>query len=181
MNKSFHQRARGFTLMELMLSLVVVTTIIGYSLTVFGRVRAEVQGQKAINQIYLTQSAIRGIFQKPKYSGLGASLLIKSGRIPDQMINSARNGLIDPWGQAILFSPVSVNGGFVNAYNIIMLGMPASECNTVVTAVNADFFEISIGGIDVKNDYTSPPVRYDPASAVAACNARNNAVNLIGH
>ncbi len=167
---------KGFTLIELSITIVAALVLVGIGLYFYNNVKNETGAMNATNGVTAISSAVKALYPNPSYTGLTSALLIQAGKAPQNMVSGAPGAqtLVNNWGGTVTVAPVAYNGGTANAMAITFPNVPRSACNSVVSAAAANFQIITVNGTEIKNDLT--PLAASPAATAAACNSENNAM-----
>ncbi len=163
---SFNKKAKGFSLIELMLVLVVLVVLIGGAYVLFNTLSQGAKSDQAQKNLMGLQAGVKRMCTRAgQCPTLAAATVISAGQAPSDMINGTN--LQSPWGGAVTVVATGDLGGTDNAFDYTFNAVPKSECNTFVSAVQNNFGKITIGGTAVK-DVGTPFVL---ATAVTQCEA----------
>jgi len=143
---------KGFTLMELLLTMVVIGILVSIGMGIFGtnKMFAETDGvAKLDNNI---ANGIMEIYDNGDFTGLTTAKVIDLGVIPSSMVRTvvATPSFIDYYQGSVSFAPVSVGGGTNNGLSILHPIVPRDRCATTVMDLAKYFNIISVGAVEVK-------------------------------
>jgi len=90
-------RARGFTIVELMIGTLLVGVLLAVALPSFSRYRDRVRTQHCIQDVTVL-------------SGLVQMYVVANGTYPDSLADIGNAGKTDPWGNAYVYYNIDANG-----------------------------------------------------------------------
>lgn len=103
---------------------------------------------------------------RPVFTGVSASQVVKTKKLPSNLIDAAGTGIQTDYGP-VTIAAASVNGGTDNAYTMTYAAIPTSICDSLVKTAAEDAAAIVVGTSTVKDATTT----FDTATATNACNA----------
>lgn len=150
-SKSFRtsKDARGFTILEFLLVLVVAAVLIAIVFAAYKRLSSKSHVQAAAQGSTTISGQISGYFRQ-NFAGLSEQVLINAGLVPSnnvaaQTCTAASPAcLISAWGNGIGVQPVDLNGGSNNGYAITYLAVPQSDCAQFVQSVAGQFIGVEL-------------------------------------
>ena len=157
---------KGFSLLELLLTLGVIAGIMIAAFIVFPKVQASQKIDKESRNITAIQAGVKSLYGgRAKISSLNTDSFIASKNAPDNMILDGK--LVNEWK-----GNVSVEySGNHGKYNIMYDAVPPDACAKLITAVSGNFVSITVyndnGSTDVKN--LEEGYGIDITKATAAC------------
>ncbi|MCB4346806.1 prepilin-type N-terminal cleavage/methylation domain-containing protein [Burkholderia vietnamiensis] len=178
-----YKKKSGFTLVEVMLSIAIISFMLVAVYMVYDKVSNEAAAQDESKRLYRISGLISGTLGVVSdYSGLSNATFIQylsggsNGRAPaldaNQIDKSNPTRIINAWGTDLTMGPATDPRGFILTENDI----PTAGCVKIATKM-ADFAnEIIINGITTK-DWGKP---FDVASVATGCGAKNvNKVDFV--
>jgi len=130
--KRVHAEA-GFNLIETAIVLGIVGLVVGGIWAAAAGAYESMRQQKASEEVLALAQAVRSVYAQPGAPSIFTApetlTDFKTLGIPSDMINSAGDGLTDPWGHAVTLAPGATAGTFTLQYTT----MPVTSCINFVT------------------------------------------------
>lgn len=118
---NFPKKKRGISLLEIMLSLVIISLLLVMATRYYGLVRLQQQTNDAAGEIQAIRAAAeRWLVGHTDYTGISVSALQQLNLLP-------QNFATNPWGDAVT---VTASGG--NAFKITLKKIPFAACNNLL-------------------------------------------------
>ena len=153
---------------------------------IYPKVSSSNNAQTEASNINTIKASVSSLYSSsPDYNGLTTDVGIKSKIFPDTMVNTAGTAALNTFkGKVTLAtSPFSISGYVQDsAFLIRYENVPSAECVKIVSAVESNFYRITVGSKTVKA--TVPPgtagtVSFDVAKLTTACAAGNITIIFI--
>lgn len=176
---------KGFALLELVIAVGVLALFAAAVFGVYRTLTASTDGSTLASQIVAIQSTTREQFgrQRGRYTSVSAELIADSQRAPADMITGLTpNGLVHVFGGDVDVNPVAYSGANGTGFEILISGVPADACSSVLSRVEGMFGFIAVGspapafnrsapaaGGIVKNMIAGDPM--DQVLVIGACNS----------
>ncbi len=161
---------------------VLVIGTLGY-FQIYGSASANANAQNTSQVVQSIFSNVSENFANNpnNFVGFDDTDAIQAGIVPASWIPTGQTtAILDPWGGAVTFGVVSVNGGTNNGWSMVLASVPESECAQAASFYTPQTYEITINTTVVASNPayggatgTWPPA---PASIQAACSAKTNTV-----
>lgn len=178
---SFNQaKAKGFSLIELLLVLGVLAILLVAAFVVYPQVRDRNQANAEVSNLTAIKANITNLYASRggNYDGLTTDVANQARAFPSSMNGgsyTAGTTINAAWG-----GEVTVEEGTNNRlFEIEYTAVPDGVCLGLVSGAASNFQQVEIGGTGVfTSGSTETPAsaggQFDPAAAAAACAAANN-------
>src|SRR4051794_16650672 len=89
----YNKNQKGFTLLELLISLAVIAALIGGVIMLTGQAQGSANAKKTGDNLLSIYTGVKSLYQTPNFTTLGTTgstgeqLLINSGKAPSVMVN----------------------------------------------------------------------------------------------
>lgn len=186
---SFNQaKAKGFSLIELLLVLGVLAILLVAAFVVYPQVRDRNQANAEVSNLTAIKANITNLYASRggNYAGLTTGIANQARAFPSSMnggVYGASASINAAWGGAVQIGDAATPGTAVAAggrqFGISYAGVPNGVCLGLVSGAASNFQQINVGSTGVfTNGTTATPAsaggQFDPAAAAAACAAANN-------
>lgn len=186
---SFNQaKAKGFSLIELLLVLGVLAILLVAAFVVYPQVRDRNQANAEVSNLTAIKANITNLYASRggNYGGLNTGVANQARAFPSSMNGgtyTAAAAINAAWGGAVLVGDAATPSSAVAAggrqFGISYDSVPDGVCLGLVSGAASNFQQIKIGGTGVfTKESTETPAseggQFDPAAAAAACAAANN-------
>ncbi len=180
---SFNQaKAKGFSLIELLLVLGVLAILLVAAFVVYPQVRDRNQANAEVSNLTAIKANISNLYASRggNYGGLTTGIANQARAFPSSM-NGGQYGsttaITTAWGDGVEIGAAPdaaaavATGG--RTYAIVYENVPAGVCLGLVSGAASNFQDVIVGGTSVFN---GTPVQFNPGTAAAAC--ANGGVNV---
>ncbi|HOV56411.1 MAG TPA: type 4 pilus major pilin [Rhodanobacteraceae bacterium] len=164
-------RQRGFSLLELLISIAVAAVIIGIALVYFEQVRAAQRDRDAVSGLHSLVAVIHQVYRTPNYGTLSGPVLAKASSFARSLADSSGN-LMAPWGTPIQVGPAIYAGIAGATFQMLYTRVPTEHCTTLLKDSYGAFLKVQVGGVVLKDMSSTPVVETtDLNSILAACSS----------
>lgn len=193
--KPFSRPSKGFSLIEVILALSIISAIIVGSFIFYPKVRDSAASKEEARNVVAMMGEIRQLYSTGNYGALVSSDLVGGTSLPSDYFiaptdtaNSYSGAVLSSrWGAAIEVYPVQLNGTKVTpsatavapAFAIRYWGLTPQMCRYMASNLLKDASAIMIddAAVDgtlkvVRNTYTN--TAYNPAAIADGCRIVNN-------
>lgn len=159
---------KGFTLVEILLvvGFIALASIGIYA--VYNKVNTSYKAQKTFTQMRVMWSGVENLFGNTTSTwGLNNTVLINAKIAPEDMVDTATNTLVNPFGGSVRVLSTAGKG-----FAFVYLGIPGDACVKIGAAAAAANIYFGVGGdgwAGSTNIY-SPYYVYDTTRLAVACN-----------
>lgn len=170
-------RARGFTLIEILLVIGFISGAMVLAFVTYPKVQATNRANVEAQHIITISGGIKNLYSTARnFSSLNNMTLIKAGVIPDDM-QVTGSTVSNVWS-----GTVSVQGDSSASnlrYKIVYTDVPSSECNKLATGVSTNFLQVHVNSTTVRDVSSATTQKdIDPAEVAAEC-AASSGVNTL--
>ncbi|KGA42818.1 prepilin-type N-terminal cleavage/methylation domain-containing protein [Pectobacterium versatile] len=144
---------KGFSLLELMLVLGVITGLIVSAFMIYPKAQAAQRAEIEVKNITAIQAGVKALYTSaPNYSGLNNTVALNANVFPDSMLSGEGNErkIVNSFkGDVDLIA----SG---NIFYIVYYSVPSAECVRLLYAVRNNFNTVVINGLGItaqSNDY----------------------------
>lgn len=160
-------RQQGMTLMEMIISVIVVALVIAAIAIGAKQVFTGNSVNDASRNIVNLSNSIKGYFKSSgSYAGLTNTVVIDAHLAPASMISGTN--LKDTWGGAVTITPATLGTVTDDAMQIVENNVSTSACSNYVSSIANNFDQVTVGTTNVLTQ-ASPTL--NPAALATACNA----------
>lgn len=163
-------KARGFSLIELLLVIGFIAGALVLAFVTYPKVQATNRANVEAQHITVFSGGIKNLYSTAQnFNTLSNVVLINAKIVPDDL-QVASPTINNIWGGTITVAPST---GAPLTYMITYTQVPSSECTKLSTSVSVNFLKLVINGSTTLFDRTASGgnVNIDPAVAAGACNA----------
>lgn len=187
-----NQSSRGFSLVELLLVLGVISILLVAAFVVYPQVRDREQANKEIANMVAIRANLTSLYASRggNYGGLRTDVANQAHAFPVRM-NGGDYGpgasVVSSWGGVVAVGTGSgplhraVPAGS-RKYAIRYMNVPAGVCLKLVSGVATSFDQINVGSVPVVTDASGSPLEaslgglFNPGLAASACTGEANIV-----
>lgn len=146
---------KGFSLLELLLSLAIISALIVAAFIVYPRIKASNEVNQETKNLSAIYAASKELFSSsPDYSKWSLSVLVKAKALPDNMIISeSASEFRNTWGRNVRYSLYSTPESgytYTSGYTLIY-EVSENACTKFITAVFPMVTIIKVSGTTVKS------------------------------
>jgi prepilin-type N-terminal cleavage/methylation domain-containing protein len=169
------QRRRGFTLTEIAIVLGIIGLILGAIWVAAAAVYNNLRVSHANTQVLQIAQAVRALYGNMNSTGVVADTdltptLIQARAVPNDMVNAAGTGLVNPWPQGTtgILTPAAAD-----SFTIEMSSLPRDACINLLMAVAGTNRDPGLFAAQAAVDATFVVAAGDrlPTASVAAINS----------
>lgn len=168
---SFNQaKAKGFSLIELLLVLGVLAILLVAAFVVYPQVRDRNQANAEVSNLTAIKANITNLYASKggNYAGLTNLVANRARAFPSSMnggdFATSTPTVTSAWGQNV--TAVASSGAAPRTFEITYTNVPAGVCLGLVSGAAGNFQDITVGGVDVM---PGTPGSFDPALAAQHC------------
>ena len=155
------KQKKGFSLIELLLVLGIIAALAITAFMIYPKVSSSNSAQTEASNINTIKASINSLYSSsPDYSGLTTDVALNSKVFPETMVNSAGTAALNTFKGAVTIdtSNGSPSNAANSAFTITYAAVPAAECMKIVSAVQSNFYKVSVGGTTVKSGAFTPSI-----------------------
>lgn len=149
MKAKIYRNAKGFTLVELMIVIVLGALIIAVAIAAAPRIKAYIQANKDLEAIPEIAANVQSQYAlKPNYATLTNTIVNSYKLVPDDM-NGGGGTITNRYGGVVTIAPATVsvaNDSFTISYG----NVPSLVCLKLVPQLAPQFLNASVNGTVVK-------------------------------
>lgn len=145
------KKAKGFTLTEILLVLVIAAAIVIAAFIIYPKVQSSQRAQAEVDLVNTLRAGIHSLYAgTPDYMSLNTDVIIQAKLVPEKMVSengqlvNSFNGSIDVMPN-FLDDDGSLGLTTPNGYSIYYNGVPPQECIKMVSALAPNFKKIRVG------------------------------------
>lgn len=175
--KYFKMKQKGFTLVELLLVIGVISAASGVAVYFMGK---QAQFIKAVTQVKMVtafdksiQNYASVINDSTNLSTLNNANIIKSNLVPSE--NILNNNLVNSYGGNMVIT--SQMAGTTPAYRLRMEGLPSTACVTLGNQLGVDSLGVFANGDTIKSLNSTAEI--DVGVLASSCSSGSNTVELV--
>lgn len=157
-NPSIGSRQWGYSLIEIMLVIVIVSTLVIAAFVLYAMLDPVLKARQERQNIIAIQHGVKSVFNRYEYSAIRNSVLNRAKVFPRGMNGgdySATAPIRSVWGQ-----PVEVWGAYLvdgsadtvfpaNHFHIFYRSMPNAICQKLVPPIFKEFEKVYVGGLHI--------------------------------
>ena len=172
-NYNFNRKAKGFSLIELLLVLAIVAAFAVAAFIIYPRVQAGTSANNTAAALSSASASARAVFTQGNYVNLDEAAALSGKFFPDSYV--AGTDLVNEWGGDVDIYGSDAAGADATAgtsaryFTIVMNDVPSEVCKRLVPAAAANFGRVEIGSTVVQDTYAATPVVLDEGAALTAC------------
>lgn len=156
---------RGISLIEVLLSMVIIATIIGGAISLFGKANDSAQLQTETKNLTAIRGGVKQLYStSPSYAGLTTAIATNSGIFPETMKRTA--GIKNAWDGDVT---VVVNTGNAVMFDVTYKAVPKTSCIGLASQDLNNWSSIKVGATAVTSIST----------ASTACSAATNDLTFV--
>lgn len=171
---SFNQaKAKGFSLIELLLVLGVLAILLVAAFVVYPQVRDRNQANAEVSNLTAIKANVTNLYASKggNYKGLDNTVAVQARVYPSNMTTLAGTGsgtstANSAWGGDV--TTVAGAGTNPRTFTVTYTAVPAGVCLGLVSGAAGNFSDITVGGTTVFSG-TAPNRSFDPGQAAARC------------
>lgn len=159
----------GMVAMDMFMVLGIILALLLISVMVYTMSSSRVNSIQSSQGLSSMTDGIRNIFGRTgAFTGINNATVVAAGVVPKNMNPGTGEAITSQWNTKITVQ-VSSLGGTDDAFDIIVPGVPKSECATFVSGSEAMFSRVTVGGTSVKD--LTEGVTFNPAATATSCGA----------
>jgi hypothetical protein len=145
---------------------------------IYPKVSSSNNAQTEASNINTIKASVSSLYSSsPDYNGLTTDVGIKSKIFPDTMVNTAGTAALNTFKGPVTIttSKDSISRAENSAFLITYSNVPSSECVKIVSAVQNNFYKVSVGGTIVKSGAFTPGI-FDITRLTTECAKGNSTI-----
>lgn len=176
---SFNQaKAKGFSLIELLLVLGVLAILLVAAFVVYPQVRDRNQANAEVSNLTAIKANVTNLYASKggNYAGLTNTVAVQARVFPSNMTTSTgstSSTANSAWGGTVAVVAAGTGTSANREFTVTYSTVPSGVCLGLVSGAAGNFKQIRVGSTDVM---TGTPASFQPATAATACNASDPTV-----
>lgn len=141
-------KQKGFTLVELTLSIAAIVFMIAGAIKLLGPILAQNRAKDEIVELTKIFAAVQAKWaNNPNYDGIDIEQLINNGVFPASWVNNGQ--AVNRWGGVI---EVQATQAFTasDSFELTTPNIPSEECKTIVPGLFGTVRGMEVGGTEIK-------------------------------
>jgi prepilin-type N-terminal cleavage/methylation domain-containing protein len=162
------RKAKGFTLLELLLVVAIVAIALAVLFFLFGKVQSKSTAQTEAQNLVTMAADVKGLFSpQGNFTNINDQVLVQNNVPPTGMVSGTN--IVNGWGGAVT---VAAAGTGDSEATFQYDGVPTGDsCSGFVQGAQSAFSTITVNGQTVKDVTTG--AQFSAATLGAACNGAN--------
>ncbi len=163
------------------LGFVILLVMLAFGVNYYQKAQGSMKETVAVTTINQIVAGAEQLYNgQANYSGLTNIILVKAGKVPDNIISDPANGTImNPWGGNVTITSDDQaanpgSSGTVSAFDVALDGMSQEACIQLATAFSTGNFQgENVNGTKFRS-IANGGAAVTPAEATNACSAAGN-------
>lgn len=162
-----NKKSKGFTLIEILLVVGFIALASVGVYTIYAKVQTAAQANTESRNLDTIRAGIKGLYgATANFSTINNTVINQAKITPESMRTGVITDIINTFGGAVTVTPVSLNAGTNNGFQITYPKVPDTICTKLVSGGGSQFDQVTVGATVVKAFGTTAIL---PAAIAGAC------------